>query len=1019
MPTYVGTYNIKETDIRNDIGFYSLAKHLQSQVRIDGRSVSFPELMSSIENEAIADGQPNSGFESKLRSNKIMLDLYKENLGSQRFNQYFGDGGTNGGIKSTGFILNKIVSNYFISGTWSDDSQFSQFKDIGNKLLVNPADSDSQVFKSIKDKLGVIIKSTARHIDDLTNLDPQEDYNSMQLDGYVPPRTTVKIINDYELRGIGGNSKPDDDTRANGDNWSSSPQTSQKRNHNRSRTAGFKNLCDAAQLNKEINKTNFSINPERIANYANPDNNPEFFTPSSNSSGRYTDFSNNLYPGLGDSDFTAKFRNSSNASSPSSKKSTVKPPNQNRILSLLNQANRNGFYFPLIQNPQTFIDLIMGRRGTDLITYTLPNIGSTARLETRSLITPKPPIFKTLTGDFGVNSRLGFGYDTTGFFNWSENGSKPSEMYRLLDGFYVSDRWSYQNGAGRWLANPRGKDMPEFSIDAGVMAGLEANLGFIRGRIEGGVTGQIGLDFIDQGELTGESDGKLRAYEIEEMFASDPNKMVALQGGLYAALNAAVQIGFDAGLISQWHDIWTQELLKIAIFEFSSVDRNASGILANDPLSGATIFFDANLDSEIGLSEPTTESHASSTYMLSVENKLFDKNDNDSIDFDEGRLIAFGGRDSVTRIHQEIPFVSSFGENINPISTLIRLAVESGHQSNKTVDSVLSMFDLPDKSYQHTDPVQYLKPTKTSSSDHTINKANEYLAHIKIHFLFDSLVGIVQNLFPKRFHKDLASELELLSTISDHVIQNSDESSSANDVLLAGYEFDALGIEGDLKHDIYKSASTPVKDVAADMFGQLDQVLVELKGQSLTPSEFLEQAQSIKAKAFMHVRGLSRHYGQINNKSEHSHAKLLANIKSFRENRIINDYVLHDKSAQSLSSIRVKNIVTGASTRDSIIGSKGPDIINGKDNDDVMIGGDGSDVFLMSNGKDVILDYNYNDGDQIVVDDLKDISIKCREDNLIILNGANKLVVSDVVCHDLIDDVVSIIDESTFSSSLE
>ena len=35
------------------------------------------------------------------------------------------------------------------------------------------------------------------------------------------------------------------------------------------------------------------------------------------------------------------------------------------------------------------------------------------------------------------------------------------------------------------------------------MAGLEANLGVIRGKIEGGVTGTIGVDFIDNGsELT-------------------------------------------------------------------------------------------------------------------------------------------------------------------------------------------------------------------------------------------------------------------------------------------------------------------------------------------------------------------------------------------------------------------------------------------------------------------------------------------------------------------------------------
>ena len=371
--------------------------------------------------------------------------------------------------------------------------------------------------------------------------------------------------------------------------------------------------------------------------------------------------------------------------------------------------------------------------------------------------------------------------------NWSENGSKPNELDRLLDGFYIADRWSYQNGAGRWLANPSGKDMPEFSIDASVMAGLEANLGFIRGRVEGGVTGHIGLDFVDQGELSGKSDGKLRSYEIKEMFSDDPSKWLSLQGGLYAALNAAVQIGFDAGLISQWHDIWTQELLRIAIFEFSSQDRSSQGV-HNDPMSGATIFFDGDLDARPDLSEPSTESSPSSTYMFSVENKIFDKNKNDKIDFEEGRLIAYGGKDLKTGIHQQIPFVASFGENINPISTLVRLASESGHDEDKVISKVMMMFGLKDHAYQHTDPIRYLDPLQKSSATHSLDKANEYLAHVKIHYVLDSISGIVRHVLPDITDDTLTGKLEVLTLLSDQIVSNYDKDTDGNDVLLKTYD---------------------------------------------------------------------------------------------------------------------------------------------------------------------------------------------------------------------------------------
>ena len=67
--------------------------------------------------------------------------------------------------------------------------------------------------------------------------------------------------------------------------------------------------------------------------------------------------------------------------------------------------------------------------------------------------------------------------------------------------------------------------------------------------------------------------------------------------------------------------------------------------------------------------------------------------------------------------------------------------------------------------------------------------------------------------------------------------------------------------------------------------------------------------------------------------------------------------------------------------------------MNGKYNNDNLTGGDGADTFIMSKGIDKIFDYNFTDGDKIVVNDLKTIETRCKNGKLFINDENNKLVV--------------------------
>ena len=50
-----------------------------------------------------------------------------------------------------------------------------------------------------RNNLMAIIKMADQYLDDLTALDQNKNYTRMSVDGYKPPRTTLKIINDHTI----------------------------------------------------------------------------------------------------------------------------------------------------------------------------------------------------------------------------------------------------------------------------------------------------------------------------------------------------------------------------------------------------------------------------------------------------------------------------------------------------------------------------------------------------------------------------------------------------------------------------------------------------------------------------------------------------------------------------------------------------------------------------------------------------------------------------------------------------
>jgi hypothetical protein len=198
-----------------------------------------------------------------------------------------------------------------------------------------------------------------------------------------------------------------------------------------------------------------------------------------------------------------------------------------------------GVGIPLIDQPVNVIELLLGQTA-DLFTLTLP------KLELSAEVDQDFPIWGgvegVIEGGLSTDTNFEFGFDSSGLQAWQESGFKESDFGKVFDGFYVSD-----------------SDGPEFKLDATMGAGLDLNAVIVDASIVGGLEAGASLDLIDQGEISGTSDGKIYADELLAGF-SNPSSLFNVVGDLAAFLQAKVRVGFHLGFIKFMRTVWEQDL---------------------------------------------------------------------------------------------------------------------------------------------------------------------------------------------------------------------------------------------------------------------------------------------------------------------------------------------------------------------------------------------------------------------------------------------------------------------------
>ncbi len=232
-------------------------------------------------------------------------------------------------------------------------------------------------------------------------------------------------------------------------------------------------------------------------------------------------------------------------------------PDQKGIAANPNTQGRNQqtpstkrFSIPLMEDPMSVLNFLMGRGEVDLFYYDLPDLDLFFQYEQSF------PIFGPLNGVFrgsiGAQTNFDFGFDTSGIRDWMESDFDPSEVGKIFNGFYLDDHG---------LENTP-TDQDEVTLNASIGAGASLGIGgLVEAGVIGGLEAQIGFDLNDkETDFLNDlpvGDGNFHGSELIERITQGPECLFDVHGELRAFLDAFIWVGINAGFT------------KITIFEAS------------------------------------------------------------------------------------------------------------------------------------------------------------------------------------------------------------------------------------------------------------------------------------------------------------------------------------------------------------------------------------------------------------------------------------------------------------------
>ena len=507
------------------------------------------------------------------------------------------------------------------------------------------------------------------------------------------------------------------------------------------------------------------------------------------------------------------------------------------------QLDELGFSIPLLEDAGNLANMLLGN-DVDLFTWTMPEMGIESEFSRSFPIWG--PLSGNLNGAFSTDINLSFGFDTSGYSEWRETGFDPSEFYKAFNGFYINDR------------NDEGVDIPEFTLDSSLGAGLGASAGVVRGTVSGGLMAQTSLDLLDEGEISGTDDGRIYGDEFANVI-TNPLDMFELIGSLSAFLSAKVEAGIDVGAFSIMETVWEDNLATIPIFEFGVGGTFGSGSVNNGKLVNSTVFYDANFNGRIDESEPYFSPGSDSSFSLRIDHRSFDDNNNGRLSLKEGRLMSFGGYDPTTGFNYTMPLLGAVNGVITPLTSVKALLIENDYTGRDFKRLMYELFSLSNFNFRNSDPSSALQVKDSISTPNLANYGKAYLAHTKLMLPLQFLSEILKEMSPD-YGIEIADDLALFKEFASNLIKKRSIPQALKKTALAfSYLFANDENNSDLTDQSYKSTiiSDNIYLYAIKILDEVDQVGSCLLESDIKASQFYASMNKFKRRLHAKLADIS------------------------------------------------------------------------------------------------------------------------------------------------------------------
>jgi len=634
-----------------------------------------------------------------------------------------------------------------------------------------------------------------------------------------------------------------------------------------------------------------------------------------------------------------------------------------------------GIDLPILTKPETAIQLLLGKPDVVLFTYDMPPLGIDFNFKKEFPIFG--PISGLLEGNFNASAHLAFGFDTYGVKEWKDDEFDASSAYKVLDGFYVSDR-----------GNPdgTGADVDELKINAGIKLGVGVNAVVASLYGTAGIEGSIGIDLVDIGENNGKSDGKIRGSEIGSRI-SKPWELFDISGQVNAFLGlefqAIVPWEFWEGKQTVWkRNFATFELAKFGTGESSR--QSGSGV--NSYLTGAKVFFDANFNGIQDEKEPLTISNVDGSFNLDVSLPEFDKNNSGEIEPDEGRLVVTDGINTATYLPQQTALTATPDATVvTPLTTLMQKMVAQGINPNEAEIKVKAAFGVPSTiDLTAYDPLQAI-------TQNDPNGLAVYAPHIQVQNVVVQTTILISGISANS-KTDIADRI--ISTIANQIqsgavdltnpaqlqtiIQSAATQLQAQKASDLAPEVAKIIAEGNQRVRAIASSNLPLSEAATKIAevqqveqGEVAKDLQQVAAGNKTIQEAIAENTGTSLDAQIQSASVNNPTIRKNIDSDFtatepfpdSGIELVNNSPNQKIGTDGDDTLGGDSSDDVLSGKKGNDLIFGFNGNDWINANQGNDLINGGFDDDSLYGGKGIDTITGSDGGDIIFG---NRGDDVL-----------------------------------------------------